>query len=316
MRSNRSTLQSIGLALSLVAVTSPLGSAAMAQTISLPEAQVAQSSTPSPAAPSPAPAPSPATPSPAPAPSPAPRPATPSPAPSPATPSPAPAPAPSPATPSPAAPTGERETPFSPSAAPRSATPEPQLYERASFIDTCRSSGAQPLNVSLDVTRNRFLTTIRPYTRITLSGVIAYNNSGQVQYVQIRQPVVGYVPTATLLTNCNAQPTPTPTPTPPEKGTCYVIRRSLAPNGLAAYETPGGAPQRFPNTPTGNQDGPAGGSQVFFTNPPTPSQNFGNRTFARVFYTSLGGDDRLGWVSQGPVGSAPGAPSSNFEPCR
>jgi hypothetical protein len=299
MHFNRKPLKRIGLALSLVAATGPLGSMAAAQSVPLNNSDritslIAQT-------PAPSPAPSPATPAPTPAPSPAPAPTPATPTPTPATPTPAPA---------------TREAPFRPSAAPQSNQTEPQLYERASFIGTCRSSGTQPLNVSADITRNRYTTTIQPYTRITLTGVIAYNNSGQVQYVQISQPAVGYVPTATLLTNCDAQPTPTPTPTPPTKGACYVIRRALAPNGLAAYESPGGAPQRFPNTPNGNQDGPAGGSQVFFTNPATPSQNFNNRTFARVFYTSLGGGDRLGWVSQGPVGSTPGAPTSNFEPCR
>jgi hypothetical protein len=207
-----------------------------------------------------------------------------------------------------------REAPFRPAAAPQAT--EPQLYERDSFIGTCRSSGAQPLTVSADVTRNRYTITLKPYTRITLTGVIAYNGSGQVQYVQINQPVVGYVPTATLSTNCDAGPTPTPSPSPEGKGTCYLIRRAVAPNGLSAYDSPGGPPQRYPNSPTGNQDGPGAGTQVFFTKPATPSQNLNNRTFVRVYYTSLGGGERLGWVSQGPVGSVAGAPSSNFESCR
>lgn len=211
--------------------------------------------------------------------------------------------------------TPAREAPFSPAAAP-AAISEPQLYERANFIGACRSSGIQPITVSADITRNRYTTTIQPYTRITLTGVVAYNNNGQVQYVQISQPSLGYVPTATLLTNCDARPTPTPTPTPTGKGACYLIRRAVAPNGLAAYDSPGGTPQRSPNTPTGFQDGPASGSQIFFTDPATASQNYSNRTFVKVYYTSLGGSERLGWISQGPIGSAAGQPSSNFEPCR
>ena len=127
-----------------------------------------------------------------------------------------------PAQPAPAAPS--REAPFSPAAAPSSTATEPQLYERASFINVCRSSGAQPITVSANVTRTTFIATIPPFTRINLTGVVAYNNSGQVQYVQISQPL-GYVPTATLQTNCGAGPTPPPT----GKGACYTIRPAVAP---------------------------------------------------------------------------------------
>jgi hypothetical protein len=289
----RPSLKGFGVALSLLAVANasqvmaqiPLNDNTSGITSNVTNQTVAQTPVPSP---TPAAIPSPA-------PGSAPKPAS--------------TPAPRRATP-PAPTSASSEAPFRPAAAPQSS--EPQLYERASFIGVCRSSGAQPITVSADVTRTRYTGTIQPYTRLNLTGVIAYNSSGQVQYVQISQPTLGYVPTATLLTDCNAGPTP-PNPT---KGTCYLIRRSLAPNGLAAYESPGGAPQRYPNSPNGQQDGPASGSRVFFTNPATPSQNFNNRTFVRVYYTSLSGNDRLGWISQGPVGSAPGAPSSNFEPCR
>lgn len=310
MRLNLASLGRISVALSLIAATAPIGTVTTAQTLPSTEAQVSQSSP----SPTPSPAPKPA-PSPAPAPSQAP---SPTPAPSPApVPTPAPSPAPAPRTaPSPTPQAAPRETPFRPAAAPQANQAEPQLYERSSFINTCRSSGIQPITVSSDITRNNYTTTIQPYTRLNLTGVIAYNNSGQVQYVQISQPVVGYVPTATLMTNCNAGPTPTPAPTPTGKGACYLIRRAVAPNGLAAYDSPGGTPQRHPNSPTGSQDGPAAGSRIYLTNPATPSQVQNGRTFVKVYYTSLSGSERTGWISQGPSGSVAGAPSSNFEPCQ
>jgi hypothetical protein len=131
--------------------------------------------------------------------------------------------------------------------------------------------------------------------------------------VQISQPL-GYVPTATLQTNCDAGSGSGSNPPPSGNGTCYTIRPAVAPKGLAAFESPGGAPQLYPNT-GGSQDGPASGSQVFLTNPATPSQNFSNRTFVKVRYKSLSGSERTGWISQGPVGSIAGAVSSNLAPC-
>jgi hypothetical protein len=136
------------------------------------------------------------------------------------------------------------------------------------------------------VTRNRFIRTLPPFTRITLTGVIAYNNAGQVQYVQISAPQVGYVPTATLLTDCNAGPSPTPTPT----GRSYRVVPST---GLAARTSPGGAFQ----TVNGQVDGPAGGSTVTDATPPR-QQNFETRSWRLVRYTSINGSPREGWVAE------------------
>ena len=271
----RSPLQRVGLALSVATLAGSAAAPAMAQVLSA-EFTLAQAS-------------------------PAAKPA--------ASPAPSPAASPAPAARPQAAP--NREAPFSPAAAP-SAAAEPQLYERASFINTCRSSGSQPITVSANVTRTTYTETIPPFTRINLTGVVAYNSSGQVQYVQINKPAVGYVPTATLQTNCDAGSGSNPPPS--GNGTCYTIRPAVAPKGLAAFESPGGAAQLYPSR-GGSQDGPASGSQVFLTNPATPSQNFSNRTFVKVRYKSLSGSERIGWISQGPVGSVAGAVSSNFAPC-
>jgi hypothetical protein len=138
------------------------------------------------------------------------------------------------------------------------------------------------------VTRNTFVRTIQPFTRITLTGVIAYNSSGGVQYVQISAPQLGYVPTSTLLTDCNAGPSPSPTPTP--TGRSYRVVPST---GLAARTSPGGEFQ----TINGQIDGPAGGSTVTDVAPPR-QQNFNTRSWRLVRYTSINGSPREGWVTE------------------
>lgn len=194
------------------------------------------------------------------------------------TPTPAPTPAPAQTRPAPA----PAPTPAAPAPAPRAG--EPQLFERASFINACRSSGAQAIALSRDVTRNQFVQNIAPNTRLTLTGVIAYNNAGGVQYVQVSQPALGYVPTATL-TLCNTpSPSPTPTPTPPTA----VRYRVVFPGGLLARTSPNGPSQN---------DGPAENAIVTDANP-AQVQSAGGRRWRLVNYVGIAGNTRQGWVSE------------------
>jgi hypothetical protein len=215
----------------------------------------------------------------------------------------------------PAAPATPTPPPTAPTAPPtREAAPAAQetgdtpLYERTSYINGCRQATATTeifLNTALGPVNQR-VGTVTTGTQVTLTGVLG-TITGIGGVAQIKQPVVGWVRAANL-TTCDDGGLP-------GKGTCYVVRRTNAPNGLSAYDNPGRDPQRYPNRPTGAQDGPDAGSRVYLTNPPTAAQTYNGKVFVKVYYTSLSGGERLGWVSQGTVGSVIGSPTSNFQPC-
>ncbi len=194
----------------------------------------------------------------------------------------------------------------SPTPAPEPRAPVPgdaALYERASYISTCRQ-----VNATTEVFQNTALGpvsqrvgTVNAGSQVTLTGVLG-DIAGIGGVAQIKLPVVGWLRSANLAT-CG---------TPPVTGSCYIIKTATAPNGLYAYADPISAQKQLYN---GQADGPAGGSKVYFTTPPTPSQTARNTIFVKVTYTSLSGSDRVGWISQGPVGSTPGGATSNLSVC-
>ncbi|MBF2077332.1 MAG: hypothetical protein IGR76_02135 [Synechococcales cyanobacterium T60_A2020_003] len=63
--------------------------------------------------------------------------------------------------------------------------------------------------------------------------------------------------------------------------------------GLIARETPAGQAQTY----QGQTDGPAGQSRVYGLVPPQ-RQTIAPCTWQRVSYTSLSGDERIGWVAE------------------
>jgi hypothetical protein len=171
--------------------------------------------------------------------------------------------------------------------------PDIPLVERPSYIGECRSSGASLLTVYQDSSLTLPIADLDPYTRITLTGVLGEG------VAQLEEPL-GWVRAATLLLNCDAGPDPDPDPDP-ELGTCYQV---VPPLGLIARETPAGSAQTY----QGQFDGPAGNSQVYGTIPPQ-RQTAEARTWQRVIYISLSGDERLGWVAEA-LGTQP-----NLVPC-
>ncbi|HEY9639600.1 MAG TPA: hypothetical protein V6C57_03910 [Coleofasciculaceae cyanobacterium] len=208
-------------------------------------------------------------------------------------------PAPAPATPAPA--------PATPAPAPRAQEPgDTPVYERVNRINVCRQANATTeifLNTALGPINQR-VGTVTAGTRVTLTGVLG-DIPGIGGVAQIKQPVVGWLRAANLK-ECSNEPTN------PTKGACYSIRTTAAPNGLYAYEDPKTGQRQTYN---GQFDGPAGGSRVYLLNPPLATQTVGTKVFIKVYYTSLNGSDRVGWVSQGPVGSVIGSSTSNFAAC-
>lgn len=161
------------------------------------------------------------------------------------------------------------------------------LSERSDYVGACRAAGTQTLTVYDDARLSRSIGTIPASSRVTLTGVLGNGTA------QIKAPYVGWVQ-AGQLKQCDSTPNPTP-----QKGACRRLRdpdldgaqyESLR-YGLAAYDLPNKQqPQKYGQY----QDGPDKGAQVYFTD---PRQIDGK--WVRVFYTSLSGNDRLGWVSLG-----------------
>jgi hypothetical protein len=221
MSLNNTNARGVGLALSLLAVMTPWATenafASGAVTTELAQTPTAQE--PSPASP-PAPQPKPpasAAPESSPAPAPQSRPATPPPRPA--------APAPRPATPPPAAPQAAGDTP---------------LFQRASYINTCRRTNAS-VEVFADVALspvNR-VGSLAPNTQVTLTGVLA---DGRAQIYRRTSPdvitVVGWVNSA-YLTSCNQPP-------PPPGRACYQVNFNnlsvrSGPSTVSAYRGSVGA---------------------------------------------------------------------------
>ncbi|MBW4653266.1 MAG: hypothetical protein KME20_09585 [Kaiparowitsia implicata GSE-PSE-MK54-09C] len=148
------------------------------------------------------------------------------------------------------------------------------VVERPGFVNTCRNSGTTAINAYLDSGQTRPLRQIQPYTRITLSGVLGTG------VAQIREPVTGWVPSATLLTNCDAQP-----PTAGGRGQCYQPLTDLT-----VRSAPYGTPLTAVST----------SSQVFATNPPQRQTTADGRRWLNVFYTPA--TSALGWIAETGTG--------------
>lgn len=174
-----------------------------------------------------------------------------------------------------------------PAAAPAATT---TLSERTDYIGTCRGTTAA-VNIYEDTQLTRKVGTVAARGSVTLTGVLGNG------IAQIRTPSVGWIQTTNLVTNCTGGSNPTP-PDNTQRGECRRLRdpdvdgagyESLR-FGLRAYDNPGTTPQ----THQGSSDGPAKGARVFLTK---PSQT--NGKWIRVFYTSVSGRERLGWISAG-----------------
>jgi len=208
------------------------------------------------------------------------------------------APRPAPTThPAPAAPRLAAPAPAAPAAPAASST----LSENPTFIGACRQ-----VNRTTEIFQNTALGpqdqrigSVTSGTKVWLTGVLG---SGLAQ-IKTTTPttavgLVGWVSAANL-TGCDTPPPPT--------DKCYIIKTSTAPNGLLAYTIPTSQPQTY----NGKSDGPAGGSKVYLTS--SSPQTVAGRTYVEVTYTSLSGNPRTGWISQG--GGTPGSANSNLAPC-
>jgi hypothetical protein len=214
-------------------------------------------------------------------------------------------PAPSPASPSPVSPSPVSPAPAAPAPPAAQQTTDTPVYERSSYINSCRAANTTTeifLNTALGPVDQR-VGTINSGAQVTLTGVLG-DIPGVGGVAQIKTPVVGWLASANL-TSCNSGGTQT-------KGACYFIKLSTAPNGLFAYDDPTTKQKQLFN---GQADGPAGGSRVYFIDPAVAPQTVGGVTFVKVFYTSLSGNDRIGWISQGSAGTTPGSATSNFKSC-
>ncbi|MGG6296250.1 hypothetical protein ACQ4M4_17815 [Leptolyngbya sp. AN02str] len=155
------------------------------------------------------------------------------------------------------------------------------VSERPSYVNTCRSSGASVLNVTLDSRQTRPLRQIQPYTRIVLSGVLAPG------VAQIREPVAGWVPSATLLTNCDAGPVTS------NPGQCYQVLADALQVRTAPYGDYRATVVR--------------GTRVYAGNPPQRQTTSDGRRWLYVYDAP---STALGWLSEsgsGGVGSNLGA---------
>lgn len=186
-----------------------------------------------------------------------------------------PAPSPSPsAAPSPAAPPAAVPAP-APSPAPAAPAPRADLplVERTTYVGVCRNSGTTALPVYNSSTLGQTVRTLEPYTRLTLTGVLGTGTA------QISNPVLGWVRSATLLTNCDAGPD---TGT---RGACYQV----APAQLAVRTAPYGT---VIASLAQNQ-------RVYATNPPNRQTTSDGRVWLQVYYNQT---SNLGWSAQTGTG--------------
>lgn len=183
------------------------------------------------------------------------------------------APAPS-ATPSPAAP-AQAPAP-TPAPAP-AATPAPRadlpLFERTTYVGVCRSSGNTALPVYTSSTLGQTVRTLNPYTRVVLTGVLGNGTA------QISSPAMGWVRSATLLTNCDAgQETG-------GRGACYQV----APTELSVRTAPYGSVLASL----------AQNQRVYATAPPNRQTTSDGRVWLQVYYNQT---SNLGWAAQTGAG--------------
>jgi len=168
----------------------------------------------------------------------------------------------------------------SPTPAPRADIP---LIERPTYVGTCRSSGTTPLTVYASSSLNQAISTVQPYTRVVLTGVLGSGTA------QIANPVTGWVRSATLLSDCNAVPDPGVT-----RGICY----QAIPSELAVRTAPYGSLVALLSQ---NQ-------RVYTTTPPNRQTTVDGRVWLQVYYDQT---NNLGWIAQTGTGGL----GVNLLPC-
>lgn len=152
------------------------------------------------------------------------------------------------------------------------------VFERPSFINTCRSSGSTELVVYANTAQTQVVGRIPAFTRITLTGIVG---SG---VVQVRTPLVGWVRSATLLTNCDARP--------PAADLCFQVTA----DELVVRDAPYG------NVLTSV----VRGDRVFSSNPPQRQTTSDGRIWIRVTVRGV-----TGWIAE----SGTGGVGRNITPC-
>lgn len=144
-----------------------------------------------------------------------------------------------------------------------------QVFERPGFVNTCRNSGTSTLAVYTSTAQSTVVRQLQPYTRITLTGVLGDG------VVQIREPAVGWVRSATLLTNCDARPPVDPV------GQCYQVTQPELVVRSAPYGT--------------ILSSVLSGDRIYGTNPTQRQTTSDGRIWQRVYYR---GTTNLGWVAE------------------
>ncbi|RMF63258.1 MAG: hypothetical protein D6742_18000 [Cyanobacteria bacterium J069] len=145
-----------------------------------------------------------------------------------------------------------------------------QVFERPSYVNTCRNSGTSTLAVYTSTGQTTVVRQLQPYTRITLTGVLGDG------VAQIREPAVGWVRSATLLSNCDAGPPPTD-----PVGQCYQVTQPELVVRSAPYGTILSSVLR--------------GDRIYGTNPVQRQTTGDGRIWQRVYYR---GTTTLGWVAE------------------
>lgn len=148
-----------------------------------------------------------------------------------------------------------------------------QVFERPSYVNTCRNSGANTLAVYTSTAQGTVVRQLQPYTRITLTGVLGDG------VAQIREPAVGWVRSATLLTNCDARPPVDPV------GQCYQVTQPELVVRSAPYGT--------------ILSSVLSGDRIYGTNPVQRQTTADGRIWQRVYYR---GTTNLGWVAETGTG--------------
>lgn len=160
------------------------------------------------------------------------------------------------------------------------------INEKIDLVDQARDTN-RAVSIYLRSDLSGTVTTLPENRRVKLTGVVGEG------IAQIKEPVVGWVQSTYLKMPAGGM----------QKGQRYRLRDTPElSQGLSGYDIPG----------VKQNDGPAARSTVYATDP-FDSYVEGGRIFIRVFYTGKAGNERAGYISQGPIGSVLGTPSSNLE---
>ncbi len=175
------------------------------------------------------------------------------------------------------------------------------ISERTDLINACRITGAA-VTLYADTALTRSIGSVTVNSSVSLTGIVG---SG---IAQIKAPVVGWISAVNLKTCGDGPGAGLPSDIDTNPVYCRRLRNSIVDGpdykdldaGLVAREVPNGAIQTYQGSP----DGPGGGSVVRITATTPESQNYDGRTWVKVRYTGVSGGKRVGWVSNGPIGTA------------